>query len=147
MGRAAEIGDQPRRQSAPGSADQDAGLVDAVAATTTVDDGGIRALAGQDLHLFQRCGEGMPVIGIARKAAHADHEALVQRGGNADLAAEFAAPHLALSQAAHLGRLQGVDPSRAEQVILFRQARAVLHWQDRICKVSKGIIQNLARHG
>ena len=44
-------------------------------------------------------------------------------------------------------RVDHVDQSRTEEVILFGQARAMLHWRDRICKVSKGIIQNLAPNG
>ena len=57
----------------------------------------VRPVAGRDFHLFQRRGQSMAVMEIARKAAHAGHEARVQRGGNVDLAAEFGAyPRLAL---------------------------------------------------
>ena len=76
-------------QTAPCAADQDAGFVDPVAAVSTVDDGQLGALVGEDGHLFQRGTQGMAVTGVARKAPHADHEAFVQHGGNADLAAEF----------------------------------------------------------
>ena len=86
---AAEVGNQLWRQAAPRAADQDSGPVLAMAAIAAVDDGQIRALVGQDFHLFQRRAEGMAVVGIARKAAHADHKALVQRGCHADLAAKF----------------------------------------------------------
>jgi hypothetical protein len=59
--------------------------------------------------------------------------------------------HLPVNQGSQLhqfvARVDHVDKSRAEEVILFGQARAMLHWQHRICKVSKEIIQNLARHG
>ena len=94
---AAEVGDQLWRQAASGAADQDAGRGHAVAAITSVDDGQIRALVGQDFQLFQRRAEGVAVVGIARKAAHADDETLVQRRGNADLAAKLVTdPRLAL---------------------------------------------------
>lgn len=107
---AAKVGDQLWRQAAPGAADQDACPVLAMAAIAAVDDGQIRALVGQDFHLFQCRAEGMAVVGIARKAAHADDEALVQRGCHADLAAEFIAdPRLAFGDAVDLGLMQGVD--------------------------------------
>ena len=52
----------------------------------------------------------MAVIGVARKAPHADHEAFVQRGGNADLAAELVADAgFAFRDAIHLGFVQGID--------------------------------------
>ena len=52
----------------------------------------------------------MAVVGVARKAAHADDEALVQRRGDADLAAELVAhPCLALRDAVDLGLMQGID--------------------------------------
>ena len=107
---AAEVGNQLWSQAAPRAADQDAGLCFAVATVSAVDDGQIRALVGQDFHLFQRRAEGMAVVGIARKAAHTDHEALVQRGCHADLAAKFIAdPRLALGDAVDLGLMQGTD--------------------------------------
>ena len=81
-----------------------------MAAIAAVDDGQIRALVGQDFHLFHRRAEGMTVVGVARKAEHADHEALVQRGGDADLAAELIADaRLALGDAVDPGLMQGVD--------------------------------------
>jgi hypothetical protein len=50
------------------------------------------------------------VVGVARKAAHADDEALVQRGGHADLAAEFVADAgFAFRDAVNLGLMQGID--------------------------------------
>jgi hypothetical protein len=49
-----------------------------------VDDGEVGALVGQDGDLFQRGAQGVAVIGVARKTAHADDKALVQRGGDAD---------------------------------------------------------------
>ena len=76
----------------------------------TVDDGDVWALVGQNGHLFQRLLQGVAVVGVARKAAHADHEALVQRGGDADIAAELVADAgFAFRDAIHLGFMQGVD--------------------------------------
>ncbi len=87
----AKVRDQPWRQAAAGAADQNAGFVLAMAAVSTVYDGQIGALVGQGCNLFEGLFQGVAVVGIARKAAHADHEALVQRGGDADLAAELIA--------------------------------------------------------
>ena len=53
---ASEIGDQFWRQAAPCAADQHAGLQDAVASITTVDDGKVGALVGQDLDLLDAPG-------------------------------------------------------------------------------------------
>lgn len=88
---AAEVCDQLRGQAAPCAADQHAGRLNAVTTVSPVDDSAVGALVGQDFHLFQRRAEGMAIVGIARKAAQADHEALVQRGRDADLAAELIA--------------------------------------------------------
>jgi hypothetical protein len=105
-----EVCDQFRRQPAPCAADQDTGRLNAVAAVSTIDDGEVGALIGEDGYLLQRLPQGVAVVRVARKAAHADHEAFVQRGGNADLAAEFIAhPGLALGYAIHLGFVQGID--------------------------------------
>ena len=107
---ATEVGDQLWRQAAPCAADQDAGPGLAMAAIAAVDDGEFGSLVGQDFHLFQRRAEGVAVIRVARKAAHADHEALVQRGCHADLAAKLVTdPRLAFRDAIDLGFVQGVD--------------------------------------
>lgn len=107
---AAKVSDQLRHQAASGAADQDTGSVLTVAAIAAVDDGEVGALVGQDRHLFQCLPQSVAVIGIARKAAHADDEALVQRGGDADLAAELIAdPHLAVGDAVDFGLMQGID--------------------------------------
>jgi hypothetical protein len=50
-----------------------------MAAIAAVDDGQIGALVGQDFHLFQGFPQGVAIVGVARKAAHADHEALIQQ--------------------------------------------------------------------
>ncbi len=65
------------------------GIVHPVATVSSVDGGHILVLASQDRHLFQRCLQGVAIVRVARKAAHADHQALVQRRGQVDLAAEF----------------------------------------------------------
>lgn len=107
---AAKVSDQLRHQAASGAANQDTGSVLTVAAIAAVDDGEVGALVGQDRHLFQRLPQSVAVIGIARKAAHADDEALVQRGGDADLAAELIVdPHLAVGDAVDFGLMQGID--------------------------------------
>jgi len=101
---AAEICDEFRLQAAPRAADQHAGSLLAMAAIAAVDDGEVGAPVGQDLHLFEGFLQGMAVVGIAREAAHADDEALVQRGRHADLAAELMAhPRLALGDASTSG--------------------------------------------
>ena len=76
---AAEVGDQLRCQAAPCAADQHAGPGLGMAAIAAVDDGQIGALVGQDFHLFQGFPQGVAIVGVARKAAHADHEALIQQ--------------------------------------------------------------------
>ena len=75
-----------------------------MSAVAAIDDGEVGVLVGQDGHLLQRRAQSVAVIGIARKAAHADHEPFVQRGRDADLAAKFIAdPRLALGDAVNLG--------------------------------------------
>lgn len=107
---AAEVSDQPGRQPAASAADQDAGPCLATSAVTAVDDGHVGTLVGQDGHLFQRGAQGVAVMGSARKAAHADHEAFVQGGGDADLTAELVTePRLARGYAGDRGLMPGVD--------------------------------------
>ena len=48
-------------------------------AIAAVADGEVGALVGQDFHLFQGFPQGVAIVGVARKAAHADHEALIQQ--------------------------------------------------------------------
>lgn len=86
---AADVCDEFCGQASSGAADKHSGLCFAVAAIAAVDDGPIGALISKDRHLLQFSLKGMAVLGVARKAAHADHKALVQRGGHTDLAAEF----------------------------------------------------------
>lgn len=93
---AAEICDQLWCEAAPRAADQDAGPVFIVTAIAAVDDGELGALVGEDFDLLQGFLQGVAIVGVARKAAHADHEAFVQRGGDTDLATEFIA-HLGLA--------------------------------------------------
>ncbi len=104
---AAKVGDQFGGQPAPRAADQDAGCLKAV---TAVNDGQIGALVGQDRDLFEGFLQGVAVVRVAGNAAHADYEALVQCGGDADLAAELIAhPGLAFRDAVVLGLVQGID--------------------------------------
>ena len=92
------------------AADKDTGLAFVMPPVTAVDDGQIGTLVCQDRHLFEGLFQGVAIVGIARKAAHADNEAFVQRGGDADLAAKLIAhPSLTLRDAVHLGFMQGVD--------------------------------------
>lgn len=78
-------------QSTSGAADQDLRALDAVTAVAAVDDGTFRRVVGQDGHLFQRFGQGVAVVGVARQRPHADDEPAFQRGADADLGAEFVA--------------------------------------------------------
>ena len=76
----------------------------------TVDDGKARAAVCQVLHLFQRRGEGVAILGIAGKTAHANDETLVQHRGDADLAAELVAhPRLTFGDAIDLWLVQSTD--------------------------------------
>ncbi len=75
-----------------------------------INDGKRRAQICEDLDLAERSPQRVTVIRVARKAAHADHEAFVQRGGDADLAAERVADAgFALGDAIDLGLMQGID--------------------------------------
>lgn len=56
---AAEVSDQPGRQTAAGAADQDAGPCFAMSAVAAIDDGEVGVLIGQDGHLFQRGAQGV----------------------------------------------------------------------------------------
>ena len=84
-----ELAQQIGRKAASCATDQHARCQDAMAAIAAVDHCQRRALAGQDFHLLQRLGQGVAVVRVAGKAAHACDEALVQRGSDADLGAEF----------------------------------------------------------
>ncbi len=54
--------------------------------------------------------QGVAVVGIAGKATHTDDEPLVQRRGDADLAAELVAhPRLTLGDTVDFGFMQSVD--------------------------------------
>jgi hypothetical protein len=106
----AQVCGQFWRQAAPCAADQDAGCLNAMSAISAVDDGQIGTLVCQDRHLFEGLFQGVAVVRIASKAAHADHKALVQCGDDADLATKFIAHSgLALRDAVDLGFMQGVD--------------------------------------
>lgn len=54
-------------RDAPGTADEDFSGFDAMAAVTAIDEGHLRALAGQDFYLFQRLVQGVAVIRGARQ--------------------------------------------------------------------------------
>ncbi len=71
------------RQPAPRAANQESRFVFAMSAVAAIDECQIRELVGQDGDLFERLSEGVAVIGVASKTAHADDEAFVQRGGYA----------------------------------------------------------------
>ncbi len=81
-----------------------------MAAISTVDDTQIGVMFSQDLHLFECFLQGMAVVGIVRKAAHPNDEALVQRGGHAELAAELVTnARFALGDAIDIEFVQGVN--------------------------------------
>lgn len=82
---------QLRRQAPACSADQHFRARSLVAPISAIHDGQRVHLAGEDFHLFQRLGQGMAVVGIARQGPHADDEAFVDGGGEADLGAELRA--------------------------------------------------------
>lgn len=91
--------------------------------------------AREDAHLLQCLGQRVAVVGVARHGAHAHHQAFLQRGGDADLDAEFVGcPGFALADALHLGCVQRVelvlvlgalaqDTARALQQVLDLGAR------------------------
>ncbi len=60
-----------------------------MAAISTVDNGQVRGLTGQDGNLFQSFGQGVSIVWVARQGAHADDKAFVDGGGQADLGAEL----------------------------------------------------------
>jgi hypothetical protein len=79
----AQVYDQFWRQATPCAADHDAGGLNTVVAVSAVDDGQIGALIRQYLHLLEGLFQGVAVVRVSGKAAHAGHEAFVQRGGYA----------------------------------------------------------------
>lgn len=106
----AEVDDLLGGQPSACAADQDTGLAFVMPPVTKIDDGKIGTLVCQDRHLLEGLLQGMAIVGVARKAAHADNEAFVQRGGDADLAAELIAhTRLTLGDAVRLGFMQGID--------------------------------------
>ena len=71
---------------------------------TAINDGKLGALIYVNLDLAERFPQRVTVIRIALKAAHADHKALVQRGGDTHLATELIAhPRFAFGDAVRLG--------------------------------------------
>ena len=64
-------------------------VVDTPATISAVDDGKRGHLARQDFDLFQRLWQSVAVIGISRQGPHADDEAFIDGGGEADLGAEL----------------------------------------------------------
>ncbi len=58
---------------------------------SAVNEGQFRLLVGQDFDLFQRLGQCVAVIGIARQRPHPDHKATPIGRGDADLGAELVA--------------------------------------------------------
>ena len=71
-----------------------------MAAIAAVDDHHFGLALGQDFHLLKRGIQRVAAIRIVREAAHADDKPLVERRGDADLAAEFIANSgLALGEA------------------------------------------------
>ena len=90
--------------------DKDTGLTFVMPPVTAVDDGQIGTLVCQDRHLLEGLFQGVAIVRVVGNASHADHNALVQCGDDADLAAKFIThQRLALRDAVHLGYMQGVD--------------------------------------
>ena len=70
----------------------------------------LRSSSRQDLGLLQRFVQGMAVIGIARQAAHADHQSFLVGGGDGDFDAELIRlAGFAFADAFHLRRVQAVE--------------------------------------
>ena len=81
-----------------------------MAAIAAIDDGEIRHLLGQDGNLLQCRRQGVAVVWVARKAPSTNDKASIERGGAADLGAEFVTnARLALGDAVDLRLVQGVD--------------------------------------
>lgn len=71
---------------------------------SAVDDDQVRASVRQYLYLFKSPFQGVAVVRVPGKAAHADHNAFVQCGGDAGLAAKFMADYgLPFRDAVNLG--------------------------------------------
>lgn len=105
-----EVDDLLGGQPSACAADQDTGLAFVMPPVTAIDDGKIGTLVCQVRHLFEGLFQGMAIVGVARRAAHADNEAFVQRGADPDLAAELIVhTNLTLGDAVHLGLMQGID--------------------------------------
>ncbi len=138
--KASQVGDEFWRQAAPGAADQPAGFDFVMTAIARVDDGAVWALISQDLQLFKCRSEGVAVIRVASEAAHADHAALVQCRGDADLAAELV-PHCAspanpiapACQRRRIERQAVLDEGLAGEMLTIRvlNSKTVAKWQAR----------------
>lgn len=90
-------------------ADQNLGLVDVMAAIAPVDDNQFGRALGRDFYLLKLGAQRVTAVRIARRSAHADDKALIERRGDADLAAEFIAhQRLTFENATDLGRVQGI---------------------------------------
>ncbi len=101
---------QRRCKAAAGSADQDLGVLDSVTFVAAIDDCTFGRMARHNRDLLQHLAKGVAIVGIARQGPHPDDEALLQRGGDADLAAELVAqPSLGLRDAVHLGFVERLD--------------------------------------
>ena len=85
-----KFGDGPG-DAAPGTADEDPHVLDAVASVSSVNEGELRLLVGQYFDLFQRLVQRVAVIGIARQRPHPDLEATPVGCGDADLGAKLVA--------------------------------------------------------
>lgn len=60
----------------------------------------------QDFQLLQRFVQRMPIIRVARQAAHADHQSFLVRGRHRDFDAKLVRlPRFAFADAFHLGRM------------------------------------------
>jgi hypothetical protein len=79
---------------------------------------------GEDLHLFERVGQCVPVVGIARHRSHADHQAFLRSHRDRHLHAELVRRSgLPLGDALHLGGVQRVDLAGVLAALRIQPAR------------------------
>ena len=84
--------------------------IDADAAIALVDEHRLRFSCSKQAHLLDGFGQRVTVVGMARQAAHTDHQTFLVRGGDGDLNAEFVwLACLAFGNALNLRGMQAVE--------------------------------------
>ena len=96
--------------ASPLSRHEDFGALHAMIAVASVDEGELGQNAGQFLHLLERFGKRVAVIGGSRQGQHADGEAFPVRDGQRNLASELVGRvRLSLGDAVDVRLVNGVD--------------------------------------